>query len=53
MMPEFTDEELAAERERLMKLLAICDRHGEADGSAAAKAQLRAVQAEEAARRAG
>jgi hypothetical protein len=51
MEPAFTDEELSAERERLQKMVALCDCQGEADGKNAALAQLRAVNAEVADRR--
>lgn len=51
MEPAFDDKELAAERDRLQKLVALCRKHGEADGHNAALAQLRAVNAEQAERR--
>lgn len=53
MTPEFDDRELTTEIVRLQKMLAVCDRHGEVDGSTAARAQLRALEAERAARTRG
>ena len=50
---DFTNNELRDERRRLMKLARLCANHRGADGENAARAQLRAVEKEIAAREAG
>jgi len=47
MSQEFTDEELAAEIERLEKLETLCDRYGEADGGDVCRSHLRALRLEQ------